>query len=277
MAHAFGLAIGKDENLQPLRYISARTTLNTKQKISNQPIFFTLTKTGLFHSNTKAMPVGSLGTLIAMVPKFIYKLDYSKEEINILAKSHFISSLLEFLKNHTFTRIRHCLDICGLDCAPLQGRETSNGDDKGIHATENTTISNLLRDQRFFVVYNLASVEYNVRVRIFVPTSIVEQGQNAMLEKTTGNLPSVVSVFPSANWWEREVWDMFGIYFSNHPDLRRILTDYGFEGHPLRKDFPCCGYTEVRYDDSEKRVVSEPIEMSQEIRVPAFSTPWSST
>lgn len=85
---------------------------------------------------------------------------------------------------------------------------------------------------------------------------------------------SVVSIFPSAGWWEREVWDMFGVYFTNHPDLRRILTDYGFEGHPLRKDFPLSGYLEVRYDDSEKRVVSEPIEMAQEFRYFDFTSPW---
>ncbi|GJP29948.1 hypothetical protein CLOM_g12215 [Closterium sp. NIES-68] len=85
---------------------------------------------------------------------------------------------------------------------------------------------------------------------------------------------SVVGIFPSAGWWEREVWDMFGVYFSNHPDLRRILTDYGFEGHPLRKDFPLSGYLEVRYDDSEKRVVSEPIELAQEFRYFDFTNPW---
>jgi len=84
----------------------------------------------------------------------------------------------------------------------------------------------------------------------------------------------VVSIFPSAGWWEREVWDMFGVYLVHHPDLRRILTDYGFEGHPLRKDFPLSGYCEVRYDDSEKRVVSEPLEMAQEFRYFAFSSPW---
>jgi NADH dehydrogenase (ubiquinone) Fe-S protein 3 len=81
-------------------------------------------------------------------------------------------------------------------------------------------------------------------------------------------------MFPSVGWWERDVWDMFGVYFSNHPNLRRILTYYGFEGHPLRKDFPLSGYVEVRYDDSEKHVVSEPIEMTQEFRYFDFASPW---
>jgi len=87
-------------------------------------------------------------------------------------------------------------------------------------------------------------------------------------------ITSSVEIFPSAGWWEREVWDMFGVYFTNHPDLRRILTDYGFEGH-LQKDFLLSGYLEVRYDDSEKRVVSEPIEITQEFRYFDFSSPWS--
>lgn len=112
------------------------------------------------------------------------------------------------------------------------------------------------------VVYNLLSTRYNSRIRV----------QTSADEVT--RISSVVSLFPSAGWWEREVWDMFGVYFSNHPDLRRILTDYGFEGHPLRKDFPLSGYVEVRYDDSEKRVVSEPIEMTQEFRYFDFASPW---
>ena len=87
-------------------------------------------------------------------------------------------------------------------------------------------------------------------------------------------LPSVVSVFPSANWWEREIWDLFGVFFSNHPDLRRILTDYGFEGYPLRKDFPLSGYFELRYDEEEKVVLCEAIELSQEFRFFNFYTPW---
>jgi len=110
--------------------------------------------------------------------------------------------------------------------------------------------------------FSTLCIQYNSRIRV---QSIVDE---------ITPICSIVSIFPSASWWEREVWDMFGVYFSNHPDLRRILTDYGFEGHPLRKDFPLSGYVEVRYDDSEKRVVSEPIEMTQEFRYFDFASPW---
>ncbi len=118
------------------------------------------------------------------------------------------------------------------------------------------------RDPRFDVVYNLLSLSQNVRVRIKVP---VAEG---------AAVPSATAVFNSANWWEREVWDLMGIYFSGHPDLRRIMSDYGFEGHPLRKDFPLTGYTEVRYDDDLKRVVYEPIKLQQEFRSFDFLSPW---
>ena len=86
-----------------------------------------------------------------------------------------------------------------------------------------------------------------------------------------------LSLHASADWWEREIWDMFGVFFKNHPDLRRILTDYGFEGYPLRKDFPVSGYTEVRYDERQKRILCEPLELTQEFRVFDFSSPWANT
>jgi NADH-quinone oxidoreductase subunit C len=118
------------------------------------------------------------------------------------------------------------------------------------------------REQRFDVVYNLLSMRLNIRARIKVQTD----------EDTP--VPSVTGIWNSAGWWEREAWDLFGIFFADHPDLRRILTDYGFEGHPMRKDFPLTGYVEVRYDDEQKRVVYEPVKLTQEFRTFDFLSPW---
>jgi NADH-quinone oxidoreductase subunit C len=118
------------------------------------------------------------------------------------------------------------------------------------------------RDARYDVVYHLLSMYQNQRIRLKVA---VRDGEM---------VPSITSVHPSANWFEREVFDMFGVLFSGHPDLRRILTDYGFRGHPLRKDFPTTGYTEVRYDEARKRVVYEPVKLVQEYRQFDFMSPW---
>ncbi len=118
------------------------------------------------------------------------------------------------------------------------------------------------RPERFEVVYNLLSLKHNRRVRLKLA---VADGVP---------VPSVSEIFGAANWYEREVWDMFGIAFTGHPDMRRILTDYEFEGHPLRKDFPLTGYVEVRYDDEQKRVVYEPVKLAQEFRNFDFVSPW---
>ncbi len=118
------------------------------------------------------------------------------------------------------------------------------------------------RAERFDVVYNLLSVSLNQRVRIIVTTDAATP------------VPSVCSVWPAATWWEREAWDLFGIVFDGQPDLRRILTDYGFEGHPLRKDFPLTGYVEVRYDEDRKQVVYEPVVLTQDFRSFDFLSPW---
>jgi len=118
------------------------------------------------------------------------------------------------------------------------------------------------RERRFDVVYHLLSPTLNARIRLKVQTD----GQ--------APVPSLVEVFPAANWYERETWDMYGVVFSGHPDLRRLLTDYGFEGHPLRKDFPLTGFVEVRYDDAQKRVVYEPVALRQEFRRFDFLSPW---
>ena len=118
------------------------------------------------------------------------------------------------------------------------------------------------RAKRFDVVYHFLSMYENHRIRVRVAT------------REEDVVPSITPVHPSANWFEREVFDMFGILFSGHPDLRRLLTDYGFRGHPLRKDFPTTGYTEVRYDEEQKRVVYEPVKLVQEYRQFDFMSPW---
>lgn len=125
-----------------------------------------------------------------------------------------------------------------------------------------TAVDHPSRDVRFDVVYHFLSMYRNQRIRL--KTTVREDEV----------VPSIVSVHPSANWFEREVFDMFGIIFAGHPDLRRILTDYGFRGYPLRKDFPTTGYTEVRYDEEQKRVVYEPVSLVQEYRQFDFMSPW---
>ena len=118
------------------------------------------------------------------------------------------------------------------------------------------------RAERFDVVYHLLSLTRNARIRVKVTTDEVQP------------VPSAIEVYPCANWFEREAFDMYGMLFSNHPDLRRMLTDYGFQGHPLRKDFPMTGYVEVRYDEEQKRVVYEPVKLTQEYRNFDFLSPW---
>jgi NADH-quinone oxidoreductase subunit C len=118
------------------------------------------------------------------------------------------------------------------------------------------------REKRFEVVYCLLSLRHNQRIRVRVAAGESEA------------VPTATGVFSSANWFEREVWDLYGVWFADHPDLRRLLSDYGFEGHPLRKDFPLTGYVELRYDDEQKRVVYEPVKLTQEFRNFDFLSPW---
>jgi NADH-quinone oxidoreductase subunit C len=138
-------------------------------------------------------------------------------------------------------------------------------DDPNVLASQLMDISGVdypNRPDRFEVVYQLLSLVHNARLRVKARTD----GLSPM--------PSVTSIFKSAGWFEREVWDMFGVAFSSHPDPRRILTDYGFEGHPLRKDFPLMGLTEVRYDPEQKRIIQEPVKLPQDLRVFDFLSPW---
>jgi len=158
------------------------------------------------------------------------------DELIVTARRDAIVKVLNFLRDDINCQFRQLMDVCGVD---YPGREN-----------------------RFEEVYNLLSLTHNCRVRVKVLTD----------EETP--VPSVTGVFSSAGWFERETWDLFGVLFSGHPDLRRILTDYGFEGHPLRKDFPLSGFTEVRYDDEQKRVVYEPVDLSQEFRSFDFLSPW---
>ncbi|HEY8873623.1 MAG TPA: NADH-quinone oxidoreductase subunit C, partial [Stellaceae bacterium] len=139
-----------------------------------------------------------------------------------------VIGVLGFLRDDPRCRFTLLCDICGVDYPD--------------------------RERRFEIVYNLLSMTLNQRIRLKVET-----GEDQPV-------PSAVGLFSCAGWWEREAWDLFGIYFSDHPDLRRILTDYGFEGHPLRKDFPLTGYVELRYDEDQKRVVYEPVHLTQEFR-----------
>jgi NADH-quinone oxidoreductase subunit C len=131
-----------------------------------------------------------------------------------------------------------------------------------INITDVTAVDYPGREKRFDVVYHLLSPTLNTRIRL-----------RAEADETT-QVPSIIEVFPGADWFERETYDLYGVIFIGHPDMRRLLTDYGFEGHPLRKDFPLTGFVEVRYDDQEKRVLYEPVRLNQEFRKFDFLSPW---
>ena len=131
-----------------------------------------------------------------------------------------------------------------------------------VNITDVTAVDYPTREKRFDVVYHLLSPTLNERIRI-----------RAEADETT-QVPSIIEVFPGADWFERETYDLYGVIFTGHPDMRRLLTDYGFDGHPLRKDFPLTGFVEVRYDDQEKRVLYEPVRLNQEFRKFDFLSPW---
>ena len=164
--------------------------------------------------------------LAAVFPREVLGWSAPLDELCVGVERQAIVNVLMYLRDDVNCQFKQLMDVCGVD-----------------HPE---------RARRFDVVYNLLSLTHNRRLRVKLETD----------EETP--VPSVVDVFRAANWWEREVWDLFGIYFSDHLDLRRIMTDYGFEGHPLRKDFPLTGYVEVRYDDEQKRVVYEPVELRQD-------------
>ena len=160
-------------------------------------------------------------------------------ELTILVPAEEIVRVLTFLREDPRCLFVSFIDICGAD---YPGRE-----------------------KRFDVVYHLLSPRQNVRIRVKVQTDDATP------------VPSVIELFPAANWYERETYDLYGVLFSGHPDLRRILTDYGFEGHPLRKDFPLTGFVELRYDEEQKRVAYQPVRLTQEFRNFDFLSPWEGT
>ena len=162
--------------------------------------------------------------------------DVAHDELTVKVAASSLVSFVEFLKTDSACKFSSLIDITAIDYPT--------------------------RAKRFQIVYHFLSMYQNHRIRLAVDV------------REEDMVPSIISVHPSANWFEREVFDMFGVLFSGHPDLRRILTDYGFRGHPLRKDFPTTGYTEVRYDEVQKRVVYEPVSLVQEYRQFDFMSPW---
>ncbi|HLB06477.1 MAG TPA: NADH-quinone oxidoreductase subunit C [Alphaproteobacteria bacterium] len=167
------------------------------------------------------------------------KAEVALGELMISAGPAALLRLLAFLRDDSQCTFKELVDLCGVDYPS--------------------------REKRFEVVYNLLSLKHNQRIRVKVA---VAEGET---------VPSATGLYSAAGWFEREAWDLYGIYFADHPDLRRLLTDYGFEGHPLRKDFPLTGFVEPRYDDEQKRVIYEPVKLTQEFRRFDFLSPWEGT
>lgn len=189
----------------------------------------------LFLKNTYNL----LNFLLKTIPLFLIKLQVNiKENLIIITTKHeHLLNLITFLKDNQLLQFKTLISITAVDYPKNKNR--------------------------FEINYFLLSYKLNTRIIIKLNTSDILP------------VPSITSIFKGANWYEREVWDLFGVFFSNHPDLRRILTDYGFEGFPFRKDFPQTGFVEVRYDDQKKYVLYEPLEMTQEFRSFDFLSPWS--
>jgi len=166
----------------------------------------------------------------------VMHLTVERGEVSVLVPRTRIADVLRILRDDASLALSQLIDICGVDYPD--------------------------RPERFDVVYHLLGMRHNVRLRVKIETD----------ERTP--VPTVVGIHSGAGWFERECWDLFGVTFAGNPDLRRILTDYGFEGHPLRKDFPLTGYTEVRYDPEQKRVIYEPVKLPQDFRSFDFMSPW---
>ena len=177
-----------------------------------------------------------LGTYITTTFKEIENIEFIYDELVLTVSPLNLNELLQFLRSDTNCQFKVLIDICGADYPQ--------------------------REKRFEVIYNLLSMSQNQRVRVKV-----------MVDENTP-VPTSTNIYSAASWFEREAWDLYGIVFSGHKDLRRLLTDYGFEGHPLRKDFPLTGRVEVRYDETQKRVVYDPVQLTQDFRTFDFLSPW---
>ena len=182
-------------------------------------------------------PLETLGAAIAAaLPEAGLSASVKLGELTLTCDAAQLPAVITFLRDDPACQFINFIDLCGVDYPA--------------------------REQRFDVVVHLLSPKHNQRVRV-----------KCVADEVTP-VPSLCGVFPAANWFEREAYDLYGILFSGHPELRRILTDYGFDGHPLRKDFPMSGFVEVRYDDAQKRVVNEPVRLNQEFRNFDFLSPW---
>lgn len=179
--------------------------------------------------------------IVEQLDKHVGAYEFKKDELVIYAVRGSICKVLTFLRDDKECDCDLLMDITAVDY-PERAHEQGTG--------------------RFEVIYNLLSIRHNHRMRVKIYTSEQEL------------VPTATEVFSSATWFEREVWDMYGVMFEGHPDLRRILTDYGFEGHPQRKDFPLTGYVELRYDEEQKRVVYEPVKLTQDFRLFDYASPW---
>lgn len=178
----------------------------------------------------------ALADILSAFPDCRLHRDGRVEEVCLSMPANLLPKVCLRLRDDATCLFRQCTDICGVDYPG--------------------------RPRRFDVVYHLLSFKHNLRLRLKIETD----------EETP--VPSVGDIWPSALWYERECWDLYGVFFSGHPDLRRLLTDYGFEGHPLRKDFPLSGFVEPRYDSEQRRVVYEPVKLVQEYRSFDFTSPW---
>lgn len=172
--------------------------------------------------------------LKSLVP--VYAISQYLNEITVVVSQQRLQFLVFFLKNHINYQYKLLSCITGVD---LIGKS-----------------------YRYCIVYDVLSLVFNARLRIKTLVDIILV------------VPTITAIFENANWWEREIWDLFGIFFGGHPDMRRILTDYGFEGHPMKKDFPLSGFIELRYNESKKKVVVEPVVLTQEYRTFSFDMPW---